>query len=214
MIKINLLPEELRKKRQFNNYILMLLGTAVGLFLIVVMLSLFLGIQLKVQARRYHRLDAEWKIMEKEEKEVLGLEKLKTELDVKKEAIENLSQSRLLWSGKLYQLSKNVPASIWLTELNMTSRREKIKVPVRDSGKKEEVTVTWVIKNFQTMVIKGIVISLTGEEMIDSVGNFMTKLESDEEFFKDFSDVELIFTQRKNILNREVMAFELACQFK
>jgi len=217
MITINLLPEELRKKRKFNTYILALLGIAVGFFLIVVVISLVLGIQVKVQSRRYHHLDKEWQIIRREEKEVLGLATLKVELDNKRMAVEDLSQSRCLWSRKLYQLSRDIPSSIWLTDLSMSARREKVKVPIQTEvrrGRKDTPTVTWVIKTFRTMVLSGVVISLSGEEMIDSIGNFMTNLESDKEFFQDFCGIELIYTERKTITNRGVMAFELACQFK
>lgn len=219
MIKINLLPEELKRKREFNTYILILLGISVGILLVVFVVSLVLGLQVKVQAARYNRLGEEWKIIKEEEKEVLGLESLKGELDTKRKAIMDLAQSRLLWSRKLYQLSRQVLPSIWLGELSISTRTEKVKVPVkpdpRKRGKKKTAqTVAWIRKKFRTMILKGVVISLAGEEMIDSTGKFMTSLQDDKDFFEDFLDIELIFTQRKIIQGQEAMAFELACRFK
>ena len=219
MITINLLPEELKRKREFNTYSLMLLGVGIGILLIVLVVSLVLSLQVKVQAARYNRLEAEWEIIKKEEKEVLGLENLRVELDTKRKAIMDLAQSRLLWSRKLYQLSRQVLPSIWLTELSISVQTEKVKVSVKPDPRKKKrkktaQTVAWVKKKFRTMILEGVVISLAGEEMIDSIGKFMTSLQNDEDFFKDFLDIELIFTQRKIIQKQEVMAFELACRFK
>jgi len=219
MIKINLLPEELKRKRQFNTYILTLLCIAVGVLVIIVVISLVLGVQVKVQSARFSRLNKEWDVIRKEEKEVLGLEVLRVELDGKKKAIEDLAQSRLLWSRKLYQLSRQVLPSIWLADFNITTRTEKVKVPVKPDPrkgrkKKEASQVAWVQKSFQTIILKGTVISLSGEEMIDSVGKFMTSLKDDKDFFQDFSDIELIFTQRKVIQEQDAMDFELACRLK
>ena len=219
MIKINLLPEELKKKRQFNTYVLVLLGIGVGLLSIIIVVSLVLGVQVKFQTTRLKRLSEEWKVIKKEEREVLGLESLKAELDKKKKAIENLAQSRLLWSRKLYQLSRQVLPSIYLTNLDIGVKSEKIKVteePTTTTRRRKATAakVKWATRKFETLVLKGIVISLAGEEMIDSVGKFMTSLEQDEEFFEDFSDIELVFTQRKPIEGIETMSFELGCRFK
>ena len=219
MIKINLLPEELKRKREFNTYILLLLGIGIGILLIVLVVSLVLGLQVKVQAARCNRLETEWEIIKQEDKEVLRLENLSVELDTKRKAIMDLAQSRFLWSQKLYQLSRQVLPSIWLTELSISTRTEKVKVPVKPESRKKKrkktaQTVDWVKKKFRKMILKGVVTSLAGEEMIDSIGKFMASLQDDKDFFKDFLDIELIFTQRKIIQEQEVMAFELACRFK
>lgn len=183
MIEINLLPEQLRKKRMrlFEPDRMIFI---IGASLIGIMVILFLGTNLiiGINFRRGFILKAKLESIKKEAGEA---ELLNQELNLFKQKIgiiDELMSRRFLWAKKLNQLSDLVSPGIWLTDFFFDPQ--------------------------QSMRISGSVVSKKGEEMA-FVAKFMKNLKEDSSFFAGFKDIELEGIQRRIVQNIEVVDFTL-----
>ena len=53
-----------------------------------------------------------------------------------------------------------------------------------------------------------------GEQGTALVGKFIQGMKDDQSFFSDFSDIKLESIKSEKVLDQEVMAFQITCQFK
>ncbi len=117
--------------------------------------------------------------------------------------MEKLIVQRFLWAKKLNQLSDLMPPQVWLTSLSVATNKT-----VQNVGGKDVEAVTRIL------VIRGKTYSDLGEKMVGQQGDFVRRIKEHEPFFRDFSNVEWISTEREAIGNTEIMNFELTSQFK
>jgi Tfp pilus assembly protein PilN len=192
MIEINLLPEELRKKKKIDlRFDLEMVGRvkflAGGIFvgaLVLLVVLLFIGssvrkkqiisLMIKEQAMSPERTRAE-----EANKEILSLMARMSELD-------EITKRKFSWSRKLNELSDLVLPGIWLTRIYTDSENR--------------------------FIIEGSVISKK-EEAMATVGKFMKDLREDRSFFKDFSNIKLESVQRKGAGDRDVVDFRIVLYF-
>lgn len=183
MIEINLLPEELRKKRiKFikSDKTFFLIGACLAGTLVILILGINLLICINFRSSRILKEKLEFLKQEAKEAELLSqeLSSFKQKLRI----IDELMRRRFLWSKKLNELSNLVSPGVWLTEFFFDPQ--------------------------QLMRISGSVVSKKGEEMA-FVARFMKNLEGDVSFFGDFKEIELEGIQRRSVQGREVVDFTL-----
>jgi len=192
MIEINLLPEELRKRKKIDlKFDLEMVGRvkflAGGIFtgaLVLLILLLFvgssvrkkqiIGLMMKEQAMSQEKTRAE-----EANKEILSLMARMSELD-------EITKRKFSWSRKLNELSDLVLPGIWLTRIYTDSENR--------------------------FIIEGSVISKK-EEAMATVGKFMKDIREGRLFFKDFSDIKLESVQRKGAGDRDVVDFRIVLYF-
>ena len=194
MIEINLLPEELRKKKSESCFKLNLKteklkfwiagGTAGILIFIIIVLALGFFIreaQINKFLAREKNFSSRLSQLDSVNKEI-------SVLKVKMGALDTLTKRKFIWAEKINQLSDLVLPGIWFTRV-----------------------YTDPIEN--KLMIEGGVISKS-EEAMASVGKFMKNLKDDAQFFKDFKNIKLESVQRKAKDERDIVDFKIALYFQ
>ena len=193
MIEINLLPEELRKKKSEPSFNLnmeaerlkfWISGGVVGILILIVMLLLAGSFIRKAQTEgllaREKNFSSKFSQVDSVNKEIAVL---KSKMSV----LDQLTKRKFLWTEKLNQLSDLILPGIWFTHVYTDSENR--------------------------LIIEGSVVSKS-EEAMASVGKFMKNLKDDQQFFKDFKNIKLESVQRKNKEERDMVDFKIALYFQ
>ena len=193
MIEINLLPEELRKKKSepaFNLNIeaeklkFLVIGGIVGIFIFII-IALVLGSF--ARSGQINKLLAKEKNFSEKLSQVEAINKEISVLKANMAVLDQLTNRKFLWAEKLNQLSELVLPGIWFTRIYTDSENR--------------------------LIVEGSVISKS-EEAMASVGKFMKGLKDDQRFFKDFKNIKLESVQRKNKEERDVVDFKISLYFQ
>jgi len=193
MIEINLLPEELRKKKSepcFNLNIeagklkFWIGGGVVGI-LILIVTTLFLGSF--IRKAQINSLLAREKNFSSKLSQIDSVNKEIAVLKAKMNILDQLTKRKFLWTEKLNQLSDLVLPGIWFTHVYTDSENR--------------------------LIIEGSVFSKS-EEAMASVGKFMKNVKDNQQFFKDFKNIKLESVQRKNKEERDMVDFKIALYFQ
>jgi Tfp pilus assembly protein PilN len=215
MIEINLLPEELKKKKKKvelpNVSFLPVITVLIG---IIIMVHLLLVLSINLKTRSLKRLEKKWQEIAPENKRA---DKLKHEIGgmrARIQAIDNLIKGRINWAKKLSDLSDAMIPGIWLNRLWLEkklmlseSESESGRGVREQDGEGQESIV------LKTLHLNGSVIATGGEETA-AIGRFIRSLKDSKGFFADFKDIESVSIQRTRLEDIEVMEFELLCYFK
>ncbi|MDP2920796.1 MAG: PilN domain-containing protein [Candidatus Omnitrophota bacterium] len=193
MIEINLLPEELRKRKtepslnlnmEVEKYKFWIIGGSAG-FLVFLAAILFLGSI--VRQAQINSLTAKEKNFAVKLGELDSINKEIGALKAKMGTLDQLTKRRFLWAEKLNQLSDLVLPGIWFTRVYTDGENR--------------------------LIIEGSVISKS-EEAMASVGKFMKNLKDSEIFFRDFKNIKLESVQRKNKEEMDIVDFKIALFFQ
>lgn len=203
MIKINLLPQELRPRKKTTLPLKAMSLIGAGIVAVLIISYIAVGVKIAQQKRKLNLLKAEYQKLLPEFERVKKLKDDKERLDAKVALMERLIVQRFIWAKKLNQLSDLMPPQVWLTSLSVATNKA-----VQKAGGKDVEVVT------RTLLIRGKTYSGLGEKMVGQQGDFVRRIKEHEPFFRDFSNVEWISTERETIGNAEIMKFELTCQFK
>jgi len=235
MIEINLLPPELKKKRQkialfkmpdmqkFTGIPLPIIISGFFGFMVIVQLLVF---GMVVIANK--RFEVFQKNNETIMPQVNEVRKLKSQLNVmtnRVKAIDEIVEKRLNWAKKLNDLVYSVPSGVWLTtlyydeiftegngtaskEARVRARRAQKRSPKSKRQKKNPVKVLRFL-------------SLTGhayskfEDPTASITKFVENLRANAGFAEDFSEIELGGPiQEAKVEDIETMSFKINCLFK
>lgn len=226
MIEINLLPEELRKKKrqaastgisQINLKNLPFLKIAAIAISGLVAIQLIIFIVGLIYGTNYSMLEKNYKEILPRKQET---EKLRLQVDnmsKKVFAIDELMVKRFSWTKKLSDLSDSMTPGTWLTELGYYEKLGEISKPAKISllQKKPGVEVAPPVEKvvLRYLTISGMASSM-GEEGTALIGRFMKSLKSNSEFYSDLSDIELGTITREKVDEQEVMKFTITCLFK
>jgi Tfp pilus assembly protein PilN len=169
----------------------------VGLILLVVLGFAYLySVQIATLKRR----------MRGDQKQVTMLRQLMTEVkagESQKSGVKNLllelQGRRVLWKGKLVELSRLVPDEIRLTHLSLETVE---KTPDR---KKPRQKVKETI-----LTVRGEIQPTPGQESLDHVARLIMNLNASPVFKQDFEPLALVYTQRVKTRERESTEFELS----
>ena len=201
MIRINLLPEELRRKESMRIKMPEIpIRRAVSGFLVF-----FIGIQLLVGAwaawqhaslTRLAALTKEWNDRNRD----LSLKKAKTkEAREQIKTAQGLSVGKFHWSRLLNAVSDSVTKGIWLQSLSVTESGPSAK---KDAKKAKT----------RHLQLEGSVMA-RGEETAYT-GKFIQSLKANPTLAGLFSDVRLSTIQQRKIKDIDVYDFVLICDFK
>lgn len=195
MIEINLLPEELRKKKgplfDLKNLgikeekLKFLIGG--GFIGILILLLLFLSLGSFIRKKQTFALLAKEKAIETQKMQAEEIDKKTSLLRIKMNALSEITTRKFLWAQKLNEFSDLVLPGIWFTRIRTHAEN--------------------------TIVVEGNVISKK-EEAMASLGKFMKNMRENVDFFNDFSNIRLESLQRKSIEERDVVDFEIVLYFK
>ena len=182
MTEINLLPEDLRKRKRKIDLPKIPLLPATSVFLaILLVVYLVMGLAVGSKKHTLRKLTKKWEDLTPQKKKVELLKTQVNTLEGKVEIIDQLTINRILWAKKLNDFSNLITSSVWLRSLSLYASN-------------------------RCLVMKGTVASREGEEMA-SVGRFMRALKENKSFFEEFASLELVSIQRRKIKNVEVMEF-------
>jgi len=209
MIELNLLPEELRKKKKRIELpdipIIPIVGVLVGLLIIFQLLIGGITLMCKNQLRA---LDGSWEKLAPGKMELDGIKRQIKNTGSKIEAIENLIEKRLSWTQLLNELSNSLTPNIWLKELVYQERK---KSQARDS--KKNISRKPPEEKVKSLLISGSA-SAKGQEATRDIAQFITALKSNNDFFKDFEDIELLSIKKNTVAGQDSMDFTILCEFR
>ncbi len=194
MIDINLVPENLRKKKKssalpssLNVPQEIVVGLVGGLLALLLLVHIVLQSVIFFQFIQHARYNKEWEVL-KPEKD--NTDKIISDLRVmraKIKGIEGLTTAkRILWSQKLNNISDSLPREIWLTKIFLEDK---------------------------ILTVEGSAVSKNQDQMV-SVGNFTSNLKAQKTFMKDFSSLEVGVIQRRKIQATELADFSVTSKLK
>ena len=214
MIEINLLPENLRKKKKrfkIPEITIASMPILIGIVSLLVLTNLLLMLTLAIQRGSYNRMIKEW-TEAKPQKEAIELARRENiSAENKVVAIEELMQKKILWSKKLNQLSNLIIPGVWYTKLSI-DKKIVILEPRRPQARNIKRIATDRVE-VPYLNIEGEVSSAYGNELA-ILGKFIEELKNDPDFLKDFSNIELDSTELHSIGDIEIMKFNVNCYFK
>ena len=200
MIELNLLPEELKKKKQkIELPEIPFIPITIGVIAALLLLQLLLSGIIFASKKQLAALDRTWQEMAPEKKEVETIKGRISATSKKTRAIEELMQKRLNWSRLLNELSNSMIANIWLSGLIYDEKSAK-------SARDKE-------KSVPTLRLSGSA-SAKGEGATSDIARFIESLKSNKNFFRDFDEIELVSIKKGQASGQDVMDFTLVASFK
>ncbi len=218
MIKINLLPEELQKKRMIIELPeIPIIPITIGFVGTLVIIQLFLSSLIFFNAYNVSKLEKKWEILEPKKQELDKLKKGISSSSAKSQAIDALIEKRISWARILNEISNSLIGNIWLTELSYKEKIEGSAPEARNSkkqqAKKSRKTKDVPSYNIGTLTLSGSS-SGKGEEGTATIARFIKALKGNANFFKTFSDIELISIKNGTLAGQDIMNFTIDCKFK
>jgi hypothetical protein len=202
MIEINLLPAEYKTQRKtkaknipVNLILISVNAVLVAVLLIVTAMNLSKTITLNA-------LNTRLKGLAPEQQKIISLQRKTQSLKTTNALFSPLITNRFLWAKKLYYLEDAILPGIWLRSISLET---KVINPLLD--------VNYAGNSMSNLKIDACVVSVSQDEM-GIIGKLIRKLKTSDEFFKDFSNIELQGVVSRQIASVEVMDFTLVCLFK
>jgi len=222
MIEINLLPEDIRKKKRSppnidasitnvsNMPVINMVIIAAGLMLAIQSVLFIIGV---ISGVAFNSMEHKYKNIASKRDETMQL-KVKVDAANKKvAAIDELMVKRFSWEKKLNSLSDSMTPGIWLTELEYDEKLTGVPKSVSaDPAKKKGGKAAEGVLS-RCLVLSGAASSM-GEEGTALIGRFIKSLKDDPVFYSDFSDIELGTIKREKMDDQEIMTFKITCFFK
>ena len=184
MLKINLLPESIRKTslspiEQLHRTPLMWIAAGAMFFVAV-----FPLLPIAAHRRQLAQLNATIQALQPKKTEVDQIQRLLQQLQTQETAFRGLKRGQKLWSKRLNILSNVTPEGIWFSDLTL------------DQGK--------------GLVIQGSVVGQGGTEMV-SVGRLVQDLKASPDFASAVKDIQIESIQRVQDHDIEIVKFTLTC---
>ncbi len=181
MIELNLLPQDLRSRKQIVfNLDKIIYFSKIG-FLILIgihILLLFICLFYKFRADAFSK---EWGRISSQNADVLSL---RNEISVFEKAIENtdkLTRVQFPWTHKLGKLNSLLPNGVWFKHIRVAAG---------------------------SLDITGSVISRDKDE-VEIINNFLQDLKKDSSFYAGFKNLDVVSIVRSNLFGVEVINFSI-----
>lgn len=162
-------------------------------------------IVLGVNKIRYHGVNKKWGAISSDISRIKELKQQNKELSSKLEVLKNVGGQKFSWSSVLKRINAILPQELWLTSIEVERRMEKD--DVRDSAGAP-------FARNKVLAIRGLAVSLKGEEAVGSIGKFLSMLKEDEVFSRNFINISMGNISKTRIGNIDVMKFELFCSLE
>ncbi len=202
MIEINLLPKEFQKKGfsiSFDKTFMYVLGGVAALIIFMVAVSLYQNY--RIGEMKDNLKEAQGKIdnYREEVNQIDELNKLKAEVLSRISAIQTIDKNRTYWVDLLSDLTKRVPAYIWLTDFEQGVAKTK-RQPPKTKGKAPQKAKPINVKS----TLKGYAFSL------NSLAAFIIQLNKSAYFDNlSISSIEL-----EEIEKKPMYSFSIQCDLK
>lgn len=228
MIKINLLPEDLRKEEfSLKQMGLSLPGagklarnTGIGIAAALVIAHLALFLAKTTNSGTVKELSAKVNSLLPQKNEYTALKDEVSLSNRKAQAIDDLMANRFSWAGKLNELSDSIIPGIWLTGLTYEETQSEVafvgmpSMPGASPLDKKEAMKPQVRKTALRYLIMSGYASSMGEQGTSLVGKFIKSMKDNSAFSSDFGDIKLESIKSDKVQEQEVMSFKITCSFK
>jgi len=121
MVNINLLPKEILEKQKLQQVLRLVFVGVAGIGLLCIILLLLKIFELPALNARILYLDKELKQVQPIVDEVNKLKGIKTTLETRKQLVEQLLDSGLIYPRFMTDLMEVLPEGVWLTNMNTTT---------------------------------------------------------------------------------------------
>lgn len=132
---------------------------------------------------------------------------------------KTLLSQRLLWSSKLFEISKSVSKEMWLKEIYIkevspisvareNTMQPGISADLAGSAEAETTGPQFIL------IIKGIVYSESSKNLLGEINQFIGNLNNDQGFKQDFDKIELKRSYRETFGETPIMNFSIECALK
>ena len=225
MIELNLLPDELKKKRRKITLpkVPIIPIAAVAVVVLVLVQVLVSGLVF-LNKRQLADLDKEWQALAPKKAAFDGIKAEIAATGKKTRAIEDLMRTQINWSRILNEISQSVTPNIWLTELKYSERTGTyaIKAPtkppaLKSKGKRlvpsKAPRVKSVVYKIRAINISGLAAG-KGDEATTEITRFVRMLKNNRNFYRDFEDIEIVSIKQGSVKEEDVMVFTLECHFR
>ncbi|MGB9561518.1 MAG: PilN domain-containing protein [bacterium] len=166
MIRINLLPPELRKKR-IPRIIDVTLVYVVFVIILFSFLLNFITVQQKNKISSIERKIEKTKAEIAHYQEIINLvseiEKVRNTINTRVTVIQELEKKRFLWVNKLVELANNVPDYLWLSSMY----EEKDKVSLKGSSFSIKSIATFIVQLLKNKVFDSVSLAFIKESYSD-----------------------------------------------
>ncbi|MFH1092686.1 MAG: type IV pilus assembly protein PilM [Candidatus Omnitrophota bacterium] len=211
-----------RKAEQRNKFVSFLGQHKALVYTFVVVACFLAGLwvillsQIKVKENRKQALLFENQKLNEVLKDIENLKQGRLILGEHVNIAKTLLSHRLLWSKKLFQISKSVSNEMWLKEILIkelspsSAPREstaQIGTAVETSGAAEAVPERPQL----VLIINGVVYSESSKNLLGEVNQFISNLNNDQGFKEDFIKIELKRSFRDTVGSTPIMNFRIEC---
>ena len=196
-MSINLLPEQLKKKRpiEFREDFKSLILRFIFVWLILGVLWLILVFKISDYKRKLTQTEANWRDTQPLLEEKDRLTQHKKELNEFLAFLKQYVKKGISWSEKLTSLSQLVPEEVWFNEISLRKETKEDK------------------ENIFLDVLASVGYLKTDEEMLSKINDFIERIKKDSLFFKDFQNLSL-FEITKGTGKEKFMNFKFSLSLK
>ena len=172
MIEINLLPAKVMQRRKMWSFVIFVAVS--GLLVIFACIFFFFSIKEEVKSAQIELAWVRERVNEYQPmlKELQELKSKRFELVSRLSAIKDLIVNQLPWSLVLYEISKSLPDSIWLTELTKTIQGKEQIITIQGCSLDETVAIGRFMENlsksslFEEIAVSNMSKSVIGETKV------------------------------------------------
>lgn len=195
MIDINLIPDQLRKRRKsdffsggvFNIPREVLVGIGGGILVMLLLVDGMFFIAKIIKFLEYQHVKSKWQAIQPEKATMdtikQNLQEVQKEVKSIKDIVDGQSSS---WSQKLNALSDSLPKGVWLRKITLNDKQ---------------------------LFIEGSTVS-QGQSEIINVGSFVSNMKKDSQFMNDFESIEVDYIQSRKTEGLQVSDFTILAKLK
>ena len=195
MIDINLVPEQLRKRRKnellsggiFNIPKEVMVGVGGGIIVLLLAVDVLFFMAKIVRFVQYQHAKGQWEAILPDKSNTDAIKKELQDLQKEVKSMKDIMEGHnAIWSQKLNVISSGLPKGIWLRKLTLNDKQ---------------------------LFIEGTTVSKEQNGMIN-VGDFVSNLKKDDEFMMNFDSIEVDNIQRRKNETLEVADFTILARLK
>ena len=176
-------PKALKSKFIIKRFIISVFCS----ILIVFIVNVYFSLTLDLKKAKLSKSKEKYKLYLSLQNDVSDLEKQIDSFNSRRSMYKKMLYKRFLWSEKLVQLAKIIPEEMWLRKLTLETKDEN-----------------------ELLRIHGSLFTLNkADKPIWLLNNFIKTIQTNNNFFKDFSDIYLIDTRTISTNNKEVLDFNM-----